>query len=79
MYLHRARVTTVHPFPLDMLRYDSCFPNSSEDAVLIEKSIKTHPREAYTVTVARYGSRQRDHDFTPARWRSFGCAIESVS
>ncbi len=75
-YTHKADVTTVHPFPLDMLRYDSCWPESGEDALRIEKSVQEHPRERYTVTVCRHSTAKRDAGWTPGRWQSFGCAID---
>lgn len=50
------------PFPVDMLRYDRCFPHDSADASQI-----LEPRERRKVTLTTDSPR-----VTPARWRSFG-------
>lgn len=75
MHLKRAEITTSNRFPLDMLRYDSCFPYRGEDVEAIAKSQEGYPGRPYTVTVARYSSRKRESGWTPQRWESFGCRI----
>jgi len=52
-------------FPFDMLRYDQCYPVSSEDAAklsseYLKDNICIHLRSANKMGV------------TPARWQSFG-------
>ena len=39
MYRANARITGRGPFPLDMLRYDMCFPCTSQDAMTIRESM----------------------------------------
>ncbi len=75
-HTHKIRVTTVHAFPLDMLRYDSCWPESDQDALAIAKSLEKYPDEACSVTVCRHSTSKRDLGWTDARWESFGCKIE---
>lgn len=57
----RFTVDGDYTFPLDMLRYDGCWPASSEDAVAMERK---GPR---TVTLISHFNPP-----TEARWRSFG-------
>lgn len=58
-------------FPLDMLRYDKCYPAGEEDSAAIAG---TGEREINVVHV----SELRFSVFTPARWRSFGWEIVNV-
>lgn len=37
MYIHKFVVRGKFTFPLDMLRYDACYPESSQDVVTMEK------------------------------------------
>jgi hypothetical protein len=76
--VHRAKVTTPCPFPLDMLRYDACWPESTQDAIDIGKSLKPGSRASYTVTLCRYSQGKGDSGWTPARWRSFGCILKTT-
>ena len=57
-------------FPIDMLRYDGCFPDTSEDSVLISYQ---HPKKGASVTLRKVGTVH----WTPTteRWRSFGWNI----
>lgn len=65
-----ATITGRGAFPIDMLRYDTCWPVSSEDASKIRRSIEDVPhRWSIRVTTSRRG-------FTDGRWESFGCGIE---
>ena len=65
MHTHRARITTSSPFPLDMLRYDACWPESGQDTVAIEKSLEHGSRKPYTVTVRRNSQSKREAGWTP--------------
>ena len=58
------------PFPLDMLRYDSCWPYSADDAARIEESLARIERKVYTVRLSSYNAP------TIARWNSFSWGIE---
>ena len=82
IHRHEAVVTFSGAFPLDMLRYDACYPADSESAILISESLDTETRRELakrpggfagrTVKIARFGHAD---GFTFARWRSFGCDI----
>lgn len=78
IHMHRARVTAGCRFPLDMLRYDSCWPESTEDAVCIERSIRERLRVRYSVIVCRSSQYKRDAGWTLERWVSFGCEVEPI-
>lgn len=65
-------------FPLDMLRYDSCYPSQSDDVVKIADSLATdmsrtdkqtfYPR-GFVITLVS------DKKPTDGRWKSFGWNI----
>ena len=55
------------PFPVDMLRYDSCHPVYPADATAL---IQTESR---TVTLSTYAA----HAPTRGRWESFGWTVLS--
>ncbi len=73
---HMAKVT-IPPggqFPVDMLRYDSCFPVRTVDALnLVERA--EEEREVY---VARASESKKEPGWTVGRWRSFLVQIEPV-
>lgn len=75
-YLVTFTVKGLGPFPIDMLRYDCCYPASAEDAVKI-MSRTSEPREI-TLKTHRAVSKtflklQIDDQKLPAvgRWKSF--------
>lgn len=77
-YVHEAKVEGPGRFPVDMLRYDACYPASAKDTNEIEHSLERCPRKPYQVTVQALSS-LKIH-WTPERWRSFGAVItESTS
>lgn len=61
-------------FPIDMLRYDECYPASQLDATLISDSID-HTSDTYLQTweVGLYSNMLRGP--TEARWASFGVGV----
>ena len=69
MWSHRFTVRCALPFPIDMLRYDACFPASEEDA---GKMSGTHG--AIEVKLVHRGDAK---SWQPAegRWRSFICTV----
>jgi hypothetical protein len=73
LYEHEATVEVNGAFPVDMLRYDRCYPASEEDAKAIAQSLARPRREPHRVTVKAL-SPSREH-WTRARWRSFGALI----
>lgn len=59
-------------FPIDMLRYDRCWPASSDDAGNIAGGAYSEPRGQRTVTLAcQPGDNWRSMP-THGRWSSFG-------
>lgn len=60
-------------FPVDMLRYDECFPRDSQSAYAIinENGDDGTPRGHRTVTLVTH-----KHFITPERWRSFGWVVK---
>lgn len=66
-------------FPLDMLRYDSCFPASESDAYLIERTFNEYGY--WRIRVAKRVSKAykswREHWSVP-RWSSFNASLEDA-
>lgn len=58
-------------FPVDMLRYDGCFPDDQESAVSIGYGRRDCPRGKRTVNLCM-AVRNKQQSPTDARWRSFG-------
>lgn len=74
-----AVVTGKLAFPIDMLRYDQCFPASEQDAIKIENSISKaqlhdlkNINTSWSITINKKGS----NPFSVERWQSFGCDIQ---
>lgn len=65
-----------HTFPLDMLRYDKCYPQSSVDVDKIHASIR---REFDYYKADPFINLVSDKLPTDGRWKSFGWKIEEVS
>lgn len=64
---YRFKVTGKLSFPLDMLRYDRCFPEGSDDAAQIGYTFEPDRRKSEIQTITLIGlSRPTD-----ARWSSF--------
>lgn len=65
-------------FPMDMLRYDSCYPNSERDSMLIAGTFGRQFRgirpERWSICV-RSAS---ENKWTVGRWESFGVKITDV-
>jgi hypothetical protein len=75
-WIHEATIKGSGMFPLDMLRYDSCYPKGSEDAFKIAAAIRMEDRQ-WEVRVMKRGF-DRNDKFTDGRWASFGCKVASV-
>ena len=81
----RAKLTVITVqgignFPIDMLRYDCCFPQGSEDVGQIVYSADYHLRAdallkkvPFKVTLVCASGR-----YTPGRWSSFGWKVTRV-
>lgn len=91
MYTHKVTVSPMLKyveFPIDMLRYDSCFPSTQTDvgkmnkrmhrqitAMWSESSRGNFPMNVETITVTHYG--EKNWVPTKDRWQSFGWAVDS--
>lgn len=64
-------------FPVDMLRYDGCYPLTEDDAYAIQRSIAgASHRKPWTVRVVRRRNNVREaRSWTLARWRSFSVEV----
>lgn len=58
-------------FPLDMLRYDQCWPETNEDVAVMHRSIE----DTYEVWTLRMNSIKLP---TIARWASFVCKVSAI-
>lgn len=75
LYFHYVKVTGTGDFPVDMLRYDACYPRTTEDALKILGGYTFAFGERRTVELVRV-SDSRSNGFTPGRWASFGWRVE---
>ena len=86
MYVHRFQVKAAKlagsfqlagSFPVDMLRYDSCIPDTEQDANNIIASIQTYGTDDVGEITLRHYSTANNiaHALTEARWQSFGWQI----
>lgn len=75
----RARGTAT--FPIDMLRYDRCYPLREIDSVLIAQNV-TDPHQRFEedkIYLVKYSDKAAEKgQFTFARWDSFGWKVELV-
>lgn len=87
MWLHRAIVTVPagQRFPLDMLRYDACYPATSDDVGRLGGTlgrpwrgdeVKTEPTQVEVVSLRPDKGRAGHGGWTVARWHSFGVSID---
>ena len=65
--LHRFKVQGEFSFPIDMLRYDCCFPYSEGDSIKIERILRD--RTAGPVELGAY--QEKRWIPTAGRWESF--------
>lgn len=63
-------------FPIDMLRYDSCYPDSQQDVTAIIESGDPVDRATRQVTLVRIGETRKEAErITRQRWESFGWGL----
>jgi len=73
-----AVVTGTGQFPVDMLRYDSCWPASEVDSGIIASTLCSYG--SWRVHVRRRPLEKKKNPieyWTKARWESFGVKIET--
>ena len=74
-YRHEVIVEGRGPFPLDMLRYDRCYPQQEGDSYQLEASFhSTSARDGgpHSIRVETVRTDQRFNPFQTRRWASFG-------
>ncbi len=83
MYACKFRVIGKGHFPMDMLRYDQCFPRTTDDAIALVPS--DHPADhvfaqANTREIELIKLANTKHGAMPtnARWASFGWRVMRV-
>jgi hypothetical protein len=65
-------------FPLDMLRYDSCYPAKSEDVTrILDHGSPNYLQEKARIVLAHL-STVKYWEPTVARWKSFGWDVVEV-
>lgn len=80
MYEYSFIVVGSTQFPLDMLRYDGCYPGGSEDAQAIQDSLDegyTYPSKAKPITLHKWSDNPRWQP-TQGRWESFCWKVMSM-
>ena len=76
---HRFTVRGYSAFPLDMLRYDACYPDRQEDVAELHATLdvhelhgRLHAKQPFVVQL------KSNHPPEPARWASFSWKVISV-
>jgi len=64
-------------FPIDMLRYDTCSPETEADSAFVTSSFVT-PNEKRTIRLKRLIANKQLKP-TEGRWKSFGWKVDSKS
>ena len=77
-YLHIAVVSPTSAFPIDMLRFDHCYPHHETDSNAIEATIRHEPPADRIIHVARVTDTPAP-PWTKPRWTSFGVNILETS
>lgn len=77
-YAHTMTVIGRGTFPIDMLRYDACYPDTSADSGMIEASLEFDPHLPPREITIRKVTNTKDDQFTAKRWNSFGWACSLV-
>ena len=70
-------ITGKGDFPVDMLRYDNCFPATEADSYAIAKTFGSYGEWEICVKkqTPAYG---KVRNWTDGRWASFRCSMESI-
>ena len=74
-YYQTFTVESRYSFPIDMLRYDNCFPQTERDSGEITESIIG--MKGFSVGVGRFVEYKHVQP-TIARWDSFGCKVSDI-
>lgn len=77
MFSTKFKVTGALPFPVDMLRYDSCYPRTEADSLAITHTFDARSG-AVTVEVEKLHSQKWNGHPTIGRWESFSWRVHAV-
>src|SRR5262245_3246387 len=75
LYRQEWTVEGVLPFPIDMLRYDRCFPADEAQSAAITRTLNGYVGGHTQVRVARFWRGDMPKYPTADRWRAFGWDI----
>tara|TARA_Y100000310_G_scaffold180110_1_gene180010 strand:- start:92 stop:343 length:252 start_codon:yes stop_codon:yes gene_type:complete len=71
-------IVTCKQLPLDMLRYDRCYPfDNNSILALISQDFNKIAQESFNVRLSRIMLNKND-TLTIDRWNSFGCSISDI-
>lgn len=76
-YYQTFVVKTSFTFPIDMLRYDGCFPHSEQDSGKIIRNLTEH-EHPLEVKIGRYVDYKHSIPCI-GRWESFNCQIDEIT
>lgn len=62
-------------FPVDMLRYDACYPANNESVTAITDSLDSLRRRENITATYKVDLVSQVHGCEPARWASFGWTV----
>ena len=83
MKAHEFEVSPIAPvfatFPVDMLRYDGCYPARAEDAAEISISARRDNLDSRAKVRLIALGRSKSWRPTMARWDSFGWQVDAAS
>ena len=69
---------TCKQLPLDMLRYDRCYPSQSTDVIImIAHNCNKIADKSFSIDLKRIMLNKNDN-LTIGRWNSFGCSISNI-
>ena len=76
---HRGRIK----FPIDMLRYDSCYPAKETDSHFLKKltdeqQVFNNKKHWVVVVAKKVPEKAKAPHFTNKRWESFKCFVEET-
>lgn len=75
MYIQKIIVRGKGVFPIDMLRYDACFPSDQITANQIHMSSIMDFNEEREYCLSKVTLRKGEFGYTEKRWNSFGFTI----
>jgi len=80
-YILTFEVEPIRPsasFPIDMLRYDSCYPAREQDSNAIDRHYNHTSKESVRLKRGPYKLKNDATRLNKSRWESFGWRIISV-